>query len=86
MELRLVAQCARDFQPVRRLHFDRCLAEPLDDVADVLAEVRAQYTIGYVPTNTTADGAWRKVEVKVKRKDCRVRARKGYFGPFKKSG
>jgi Ca-activated chloride channel family protein len=50
----------------------------------VLAEVRAQYTIGYVPTNDTADGAWRKVDVKVRRKDCRVRSRKGYFGPYKR--
>ncbi len=45
----------------------------------VLAEVRAQYTIGYQSTNDTADGAWRRVEIKVKRKDCRVRARQGYF-------
>jgi Ca-activated chloride channel family protein len=50
----------------------------------VLAEVRAQYTIGYAPTSTTTDGAWRKVEVKAKRKDVRVRSRKGYFGPYKK--
>jgi Ca-activated chloride channel homolog len=51
----------------------------------VLAEVRAQYTIGYQSTNDTADGAWRRVEIKVKRKDCRVRSRKGYFGPYKRN-
>jgi Ca-activated chloride channel family protein len=48
----------------------------------VLAEIRAQYTLGYVSTNSKVDGAWRKVEIKVVRKDgrdCRVRARKGYF-------
>src|SRR5947207_5101485 len=36
----------------------------LDHVYDkVLAEIRAQYTVGYLSTNETADGAWRKVEV-----------------------
>jgi VWFA-related protein len=45
----------------------------------VLGEVRAQYTIGYQSTNDVADGRWRKVEIKVKRKDCRVRARQGYY-------
>jgi Ca-activated chloride channel family protein len=48
----------------------------------VLAEIRAQYTLGYVSTNSKVDGAWRKVEIKVVKKDgrdCRVRARKGYF-------
>ena len=60
----------------------------LDKVyAQVVAEIRAQYTIGYQSTNAKTDGAWRKVEVKVVRKDgrdLRVRARKGYFGIYKK--
>ena len=50
--------------------------------AQVLGEVRAQYTIGYLSTNEMADGAWRKVDVKITRadaKDLRIRARKGYF-------
>jgi VWFA-related protein len=53
----------------------------------VLAEVRAQYTIGYQSTNDKTDGAWRKVDIKVATKDghdLRVRARKGYYGPYKK--
>src|SRR5262249_42972583 len=53
----------------------------------VLDEVRGQYTIGYVSTNETTDGAWRKVEVKITRadaKDLRVRARKGYYAPLKR--
>lgn len=51
----------------------------------ILIQVRAQYTLGYVSTNTTADGRWRKVEIKVRRPDlkgARVQTRKGYFGPF----
>jgi Ca-activated chloride channel homolog len=58
----------------------------LDDIYDkVVAEVRAQYTLGYVSTNTRMDGAWRKVEIKIRdRRDLTLRARKGYFGPYRK--
>jgi Ca-activated chloride channel family protein len=49
----------------------------------VLAEINGQYHLGYLSTNTVTDGAWRKVEIKVKRSDLRVRTRKGYFGPYK---
>jgi Ca-activated chloride channel family protein len=57
----------------------------LDVVYDkVVAEIRAQYTIGYLSTNEKTDGAWRKVEVKVKRKDLRVRSRRGYFATYRK--
>jgi Ca-activated chloride channel family protein len=48
----------------------------------VLAEITGQYHVGYLSTNTAKDGAWRKVDVRVKRPDVRVRARKGYFGPY----
>jgi len=50
----------------------------------VVAEIRAQYTIGFQSANEKTDGAWRKVEVKVARKDLRVRSRRGYFAPYKK--
>lgn len=52
----------------------------------VVAEIRAQYTIGYLSTNGTANGAWRKVEIKLKRadaRDLRIRSRNGYFAPFR---
>jgi Ca-activated chloride channel family protein len=50
----------------------------------VLGEVRAQYTIGYVSSNEKTDGAWRKIKVKITRaggEDLQVRARKGYYAP-----
>ena len=54
----------------------------LDSVYEkVVAQIRAQYLLGYVSTNDRADGSWRKVEIKVTRKDCRVRGRRGYFAP-----
>jgi Ca-activated chloride channel family protein len=62
----------------------------LDDVYQtVLAQVRAQYTLGYTSTNTKADGGWRKVELRLAHRDersVRLRARKGYFAPYKPQG
>jgi Ca-activated chloride channel family protein len=52
----------------------------------IVAQIRAQYLLGYVSTNTTADGAWRKVEIRVKTpgaRDLRVQTRKGYFAPYR---
>src|SRR5262245_30155152 len=52
----------------------------------VLGEVRAQYTIGYVSTNDKTDGKWRKVNIKITRDDAKslkVRARKGYYATAK---
>ena len=51
----------------------------------ILTQVRSQYTVGYVSTNTARDGRWRKVEIKLRRADvkgARIQTRKGYFGPF----
>ena len=57
----------------------------------VVAEIRAQYTIGYVSANTNADGSWRKVEIKIEAKsdptghrDYRLRSRRGYYAPYRK--
>ncbi len=49
----------------------------------VVAQIRAQYSLGYTSTNTRQDGQWRKVEIKVKRPDMRIQTRKGYFAPYK---
>jgi tetratricopeptide (TPR) repeat protein len=37
------------------------------------------YVLGYSPSNATFDGKYRPIEVRVKRPDVRVRARKGYL-------
>lgn len=53
--------------------------------AKILKQIHAQYTVGYVSTNTRHDGRWRKVEIKVRRPDlqgAKVQARKGYFAPL----
>jgi Ca-activated chloride channel family protein len=51
----------------------------------VLAEINGQYHLGYQSSNVKTDGAWRKVEIKVKRPDVHIRARKGYFGRYEPS-
>ena len=51
----------------------------------IVAQIRAQYSLGYVSTNTGRDGRWRKVEDSrpaAGLKDVRVQSRKGYFAPF----
>ena len=55
------------------------LAAGLKRIAD---ETRAYYLLGYNPTNTARDGAFRKIEVRVVgRKGLVVRARRGYYAP-----
>jgi Ca-activated chloride channel homolog len=63
-------------------------AKELDKIYDqVVAEIRAQYTLGYVSTNDKPDGTWRKVEVRIVKKearDVRIRSRRGYFAAIKR--
>jgi Ca-activated chloride channel family protein len=65
--------------------FPTSMKDVEDAYAKVLAEINGQYHLGYLSTNPATDGAWRKVEIKVKRDGLRVRSRKGYFGPYKVS-
>jgi Ca-activated chloride channel family protein len=49
-------------------------------------EIAARYSLGFVSSDTRRDGAWRKVEIRVKRSDlkgAKLRTRSGYFAPFK---
>ena len=55
--------------------------------AQIVAEISAQYTLGYSSTNSANDGSWRKIQVKLtaeRRKDLRLRTRPGYFALMKK--
>jgi Ca-activated chloride channel homolog len=47
----------------------------------IVAELGAQYTIAYVPNNSTKDGRWRAIELRVGRKNLEIRTRKGYNAP-----
>ncbi len=53
--------------------------EKLKDAFDQIArELRSQYNIGYVPTNSARDGSFRRVEIQAK-SGYKVQARSGYF-------
>jgi len=47
----------------------------------IAKELRTQYLLGYTPTNTRHDGAFRKVRVQVRSGDYKVQARRGYYAP-----
>jgi len=54
-----------------------------DAFTGIAQELGQQYTIAYRPQNTTRDGKWHKLEVKLSREDLIVRTRKGYRAPKK---
>jgi Ca-activated chloride channel family protein len=60
----------------------------LDEIyAQILDELAARYSLGYVSTDPLADGAWRRVRVKLAEtrpelEGARIRARRGYFAPY----
>ncbi|MFH1572653.1 MAG: VWA domain-containing protein [Acidobacteriota bacterium] len=49
--------------------------------AEVDEELRNQYTIGYVSTNTKKDGSYRRIEVLLREPDVVLSARPGYYAP-----
>jgi Ca-activated chloride channel family protein len=54
----------------------------LDDIyAEVYEELRSQYTIGYISTNTAKDGSYRHIEVRVDEPGATGYARPGYYAP-----
>jgi len=57
---------------------ERKLRAAFDQIGE---ELRSQYLIGYVPSNTEADGKYRKVEVKPVNSEYKIQARKGYYAP-----
>lgn len=46
--------------------------------AAIASELRAQYLLGYYPTNRTDNNAYRIIEVRTTRRDVTIRARPGY--------
>ena len=54
--------------------------------AEIDAEVRHLYRIGYVSTDERLDGRWRNVSVRVISREARVRARAGYYAAGRRKG
>ena len=44
-------------------------------------ELRSQYIVSYKPSDFTADGHYRYIQITAKNKDVQVRARRGYYSP-----
>jgi VWFA-related protein len=58
--------------------------EVVEAFAEIAANIRRGYSIGYAPTNTSPDGRFRRVKVSVRApgfKNLRVSARDGYLAP-----
>jgi len=47
----------------------------------IAIELKSQYNIGYVSTNTNSDGAWRRLQIRCDREGSAVRSRIGYYAP-----
>ena len=62
-------------------------AKDLEGVFDkIRTELASRYSLGYVSSDARTDGAWRAVEIRVRRpdlKNVKVRTRAGYFAPYK---
>ncbi len=63
--------------------------EELDEIYDQIErEITGSYSIGYASTDEQTDGTWRKVEIRLNEErlelnDLKIRARKGYFAPYR---
>lgn len=51
--------------------------------AEVAAELKQQYTLGYYPTNPKKDGGFRQIVVETKDKSLKVRTKRGYYAQNK---
>ncbi len=67
------------------LHRADTLRSLPDAFANIAAELRNQYSLGYYPANQTRDGKYRKIQVKTSRKNVVIRARPGYRAPVTNS-
>lgn len=63
--------------------------EALDEVyRKVVAQVRAQYSLGFVSSNREMDGTWRELDISLKGEhlqDLKIRARSGYYAPLREA-
>ncbi len=50
-----------------------------EDFQEISRELRTQYSLGYVSSNTAHDGTFRTIKIVAKGKDLYVRAKPGYF-------
>lgn len=60
-------------------HIDAETTDPHTYFRQIAEELRTSYELGYYPTNTAKDDAFRKVIIRAKRPGLTVRSKTGYF-------
>jgi Ca-activated chloride channel homolog len=64
--------------------FPKDLSEMGGIVAEIAHELRNQYSIGFISSNSARDGSWRRMKIELSAKDTadlHVRCRRGYYAP-----
>lgn len=64
-----------------RAFFPSQVRELTDVYQEIVRELGSQYVLGYASTNARRDGAWRRIAVKMRRKDAVARTKPGYYAP-----
>jgi len=64
-----------------RIFFPFKIDELEDSFRQINQELRSQYNIGFLSTNTARDGKYRKIDIKVSEKGMKLNHRKGYYAP-----
>jgi VWFA-related protein len=64
-----------------KAYYPRSIADLRKTFDEIKSELHQQYRLAYVPSNTTRDGTYRKIQVRSSRGDLKVVARKGYYAP-----
>lgn len=62
-------------------YFEVSKKKTVEDIyKDIQDDLRNQYSLGYTPDRPGTEADYRKIQVKVNRKDVTVQARDGYYG------
>ena len=64
-----------------RVFFNTEADQMESDFKRIANELRSQYSLAYVSTNSAHDGTFRKITIKTDQKGLRVQAKTGYFAP-----
>ncbi len=64
-----------------RAFFPFAASDVAADFRQIAKELRSQYSLAYVSTNTARDGSFRNIAVDALQKEYHVRAKAGYFAP-----
>jgi VWFA-related protein len=62
-------------------YFPEDVSTLADDYRRIVENLRRRYVISYTSTNSTRNGAWRKVEITTRKPNTVIKSRGGYFAP-----